>query len=156
MNQLYIQRPQNLAPECATDEYRREDPSGTVCSPNIAMQVPMPTSRNEQGRAADYPSSPDAMIQVSSQVFNVQKLVKSHYEDRIMQHSNIQQERDELVGVEPWSLTRFHYEDRFMQHSDIQQERDELVGVRVEPWSHTRFSEFEGTIYGMQVEFDTV
>ena len=33
-------------------------------------------------------------------------------------------------------------------------ERDELVGV--EPSSTSRFPEFEGIIYGMQVEFDTV
>ena len=43
-----------------------------------------------------------------------------------------------------------------MQHSRNadRQERDELVGV--EPRSTSRFPEFEGTIYGMQVEFDTV
>ena len=34
-----------------------------------------------------------------------------------------------------------------LSRTEIQQERDELIGV--EPCSLTRFSEFEGTIYGM-------
>ena len=90
------------------------------------MQVPIPTSRNRQADEGDHPSSPEVTIQVSSFVSNARNSVKSHHTDRFMQHSRtaIRQERNELVGVEPRTLTRF--------------------------------PEFEGTIYGIQVEFNAV
>ena len=69
---------------------------------------------------------PRATIQVSSEVFNAGNSVKSFYLPAFMQ--------------------------RLM--TSIRQERDELV--RVEPRSITKFPNFEGTIYGMQVELDTV
>ena len=109
MNEFYLQRPQNFVTDPSTGCYGHERSLRTVCSSNTTMKVPMPESRNGWGRAGSYPSSPDAMIQVSSQVFNVQKLVKSHYEDRFMQHSrkDDREERDELVKVEPRSTSRF-------------------------------------------------
>ena len=90
------------------------------------MQVPMSESRNGRDRAGSYPSSLDAMIPVSTLVSNVRNPVKSSYEDLLVKVSRAadRQERDELVGMEPSSISRY--------------------------------PEFEGTINGMQVNFDTV
>ena len=93
---------------------------------NFSVQVPMSESRNGRDRAGSYPSLNEVYNQVPPCYLAARNPVKTFYEDRLMQHSRL---ADGQI-------------------------RDELVGV--EPSSIPQFPEFEGTINGMQVNFDTV
>ena len=96
------------------------------------MQVPMPENRNGLGRAGNYSSSPDAMIQVPSAFLPARNSVKSYYEDRLIQVSRAadRQERDELVGVEPSFASRFpEFEDEMQVEFDTVQYAENIISA---------------------------
>ena len=106
-NEFYLQRPQILRAVSELGDYGREHSTGGRL--NFSAQVPMSESRNGRDRAGSYPSQNEVYNQVPPCYLAARNPVKTFYEDRLMQHSRLAdgQIRDELVGIEPSSISQF-------------------------------------------------